>query len=526
MIEPDLPVTTRDGTILRVNVHRPPGDGPFPTIVCTHPYGKDKVPVRTRRGGYRVSFQYRVLRQTDPIRFSNLTTWEAPDPAWWTGKGYALVNCDLRGAGTSDGVGQLLSAQEGEDISDLVEWAAAQSWSTGAVALVGVSYLALSQWNGASKRPPSLRAIIPWEGFSVRISGSSRHQSPPSAGGCAGGGFLGLGAGGMKSPRQSYSLMDACLDRPLMDDWWRALTPDLSKIEVPALICGSFSDNNLHSRGSIDGFERIRSPERHLHTHRAGKRAPFYSDEAKAVQLQFLDRHLRGLDVPALPNVRLEVREAADQVVEVRDEATWPLERTVWTPLHLSAAGLTEAAADADGSLRFVIRNGGARFGWTVPDDVELTGPMTLRLHVSVDGTDDVDLVVGVEKWRDGRYVGFEGSYGFGRDRVATGWLSASLRDLDPDRSRPFQSVPTFTERRPLGDGEVVPLDIALGPSSTLFRRGDQLRLVVAGRWLWPVNPLTGQFPARYRTSKRCSCTLHWGPDHDAHLLLPVIPRN
>ena len=518
-IERELPVTTRDGTVLRVNLHRPPGDGPFPTIVCTHPYGKDKVPVRTRRGGYRVSFQYRVLRQTDPIRFSNLTTWEAPDPAWWTGNGYAVVNCDLRGAGTSDGVGQLLSAQEGEDISDLVEWAAAQSWSTGAVALVGVSYLALSQWNGASQRPPSLRAIIPWEGFTDPYRGLLRPGGFPEVG------FLKLWAKGMKSTRQSYSLLEECLERPLMDDWWRARTPTLSEIEVPALICGSFSDNNLHSRGSIDGFEQIRSPERHLHTHRGGKWATFYSDEAKAVQLRFLDRHLRDLEVPPLPTVRLEVRESADQVVEVRDEAAWPLERTVWTPLHLSAAGLTEAPTDTAGSLEFVTRKGGARFGWTAPDDVELTGPMALRLQVSVDGTDDVDLVVGVEKWRDGQYVGFEGSYGFGRDRVATGWLSASLRDLDPDRSRPFQPVPTFTERRPLGSGEIVPVDIALGASSTLFRRGDQLRLVVAGRWLWPVNPLTGQFPARYRTGKRGRCTLHWGPDRAAHLRDPVVPK-
>lgn len=149
---------------------------------------------------------------------------------------------------------------------------------------------------------------------------------------------------------------------------------------------------------------------------------------------------------------------------------------------------------------------------------------MALRLHVSVDGTDDVDLVVGVEKWRAGRYIGFEGSYGFGRDRVTTGWLSASLRQLDAERSRPFQPVPTFTERQPLWPGQVVPVDIALGASSTVFRSGEQLRLVVAGRWLWPANPLTGQFPARYRTRTPGTCTLHWGPDHDAHLLLPVIP--
>jgi len=32
--------------------------------------------------GYGVSFQYRALRQTDRVRFSTLTGWEAPDPAW------------------------------------------------------------------------------------------------------------------------------------------------------------------------------------------------------------------------------------------------------------------------------------------------------------------------------------------------------------------------------------------------------------------------------------------------------------
>lgn len=516
----DQPVTTRDGTVLRVNVHRPPGPGPFPTIVCAHPYGKDKVPVRTRRGGYRPSFQYRIMRQTAPISFSNLTTWEAPDPAWWAGQGYAVVNCDLRGAGTSDGVGDLLSSQEGEDVADLVEWAAAQPWSTGAVALVGVSYLAVSQWNGASQRPPSLKAIIPWEGFTDAYRGLARPGGFPEIG------FLRVWAQGMKASRQSYSLLDASLQRPLIDDWWRERTPDLSRIDVPALVCGSFSDNNLHSRGSIDGFERIASAERHLFTHRTGKWAAFYSDEAKAVQRQFLDRHLRGVETPLLPPVRLEVRESADDIVSVRDEQTWPLERTVWAPRYLSEAGLGAVPPRLAGSMSFDIRAEGAAFGWTVPADTEVTGPIALRLFVSVDGADDVDLVVGVEKWRDGSYVGFEGSYGFGRDRVATGWLAASLRDLDPDRSRPFQPVPTFTQRRPLRPGEVVPVDVPLGPSATLFRAGEQIRLVVAGRWLWPANPLTGQFPARYRTGRSGTCTLHWGPDRDARLLLPVIPTD
>jgi predicted acyl esterase len=57
-----------------------------------------------------------------------------------------------------------------------------------------------------------------------------------------------------------------------------------------------------------------------------------------------------------------------------------------------------------------------------------------------------------------------------------------------------------------------------------LFRAGEQLRLVVGGRWLCPRNPLTGQFPAAYEASPRGRVILHWGPQHDAHLLVPEIP--
>ena len=92
------------------------------------------------------------------------------------------------------------------------------------------------------------------------------------------------------------------------------------------MICGSFSDNNLHSRGSVRGFEQISSPERHLYTHRSGKWATFYSEAALDAQLAFLNHHLREHTSEPLPRVRLEVREDRDRVVEVRDESSWPLD--------------------------------------------------------------------------------------------------------------------------------------------------------------------------------------------------------
>lgn len=521
----DVPVRMRDGILLRVNVFRPTGTGPFPVILSAHPYGKDKLPSRRGRR-WRFPVQYRLMRQPAPVSFSTLTTWEAPDPAWWTGQGYAVVNADLRGSGTSEGVGSLMSDAEARDVYDLVEWAGHQPWSTGDVGMLGVSYLAMSQYKAAALAPPSLRAICPWEGM------TDPYRDLMYPGGVYECGFARLWAGGTKrASRLDTDIGRQHRDRPLRDEWWQSLAPGLAKIEIPMLVCASFSDNNLHSRGSFRAFERVSSPDRFAYTHRGGKWAVFYGEPARQAQLAFFDRYLRGVDlrgveVPKPPRVRLEVRESRDRVVEVRAEDEWPLARTEWTPLYLSPGGrLGTEPPDAPGEVTFATRGRAASFTFPIADEVELTGPMALRVWVAVDGVDDVDLVAGVEKWRGKRYVGFEGSYGFGRDRVATGWQKASLRQLDELASTAAEPVHTYRTPQRLGPGEVVPVDVALGPSATLFRRGDSLRLVVAGRWLWPVNPLTGQFPARYRRGPAGRCTLHWGPDRPAHLLVPRIPR-
>ena len=466
-----------------------------------------------------MNFRRHPLRQTGQVRFSSLTGWEAPNPVWWAAQGYAVVNCDLRGAGTSEGTASLLSAQEGEDVHDLIEWAAAQPWSTGAVGMLGVSYLAISQWEAAALRPPGLKAICPWEGF------TDAYRDLMRPGGIREDGFVRMWSLGMRGVvRQGYRLSEQQRRHPLRDEWWRGLVPALQNITVPALICGSFSDNNLHSRGSFRGWERIASADRFLYTHRGGKWATFYAPEARAAQLRFFDRYLRGRDVPPPPRLRLEVRESRDVIASVRAEDSWPLERTEWRPLFLTSAGLASAAPTAAGQVTFATRSHGACWEWTAAADTEITGPMALRLWVEAHGADDLDLFAGVEKWRGRTCVPFEGSYGFGRDRITTGWLKASLRALDEDSSRPFDPVPALSHRQPLAPGQVVQADIALGPSATFFRAGERLRLLVAGRWLWPRNPLTGQFPAAYQKGPKGRCTLHWGPQRQARLLVPIIP--
>jgi uncharacterized protein len=520
VIDRDVGVPTRDGTVLRINVFRK-DDGARPVILSIHPYGKDNLP--TRRGKrWTYSLQFRVIRQPQPLTFSALTGWEAPDPVWWTARGFTVVNADSRGCGHSEGTGKLLSRQEAEDTYDLVQWIADQVWCDGNVVMLGVSYLAISQYAVAALQPPALRAICPWEGF------TDAYRDLTFPGGIRESGFTALWSRNIaRDTRQAYTLGPMQDTHPVRDDFWRSLTPDLPAIKVPMLVCGSFSDNNLHSRGSIRAFTRAGSSHGRLYTHRGGKWATFYSEAALAEQLKFFRDVLGG--APPSRSVRLEVREDRDTVTGVREESEWPLARTRWRALylggHLASAGVLAAEQpQTPGSITFETHSHAAAFSWTVPADIELTGPMAARLWVGLDGCDDANLFVGVEKWRDGTFVGFEGSYGYGRDRVTTGWQRVALRALDPELSQPWEPVAACTVAQPVPAGEVVAVDVALGPSATLFRAGEQLRLVVGGRWLCPRNPLSGQFPTAYPNPPRGRVTLHWGPNYDGHLLIPEIP--
>ncbi|GAA5212570.1 CocE/NonD family hydrolase [Microbacterium kyungheense] len=487
----DVEIPMRDGTILRANVYLPRDGGPLPALLCAHPYGKDALPQRRGRG-YRINPQFRILRQTGTVRISDETSWEAPDPSQWVPRGYAVVNLDVRGAGHSDGVGSLLSDAEAQDVFDAIEWIAQQDWCSGPVAMLGVSYLAISQYKTAALHPPHLRAIVPWEGF------TDAYRDFFYPGGVREVGFSRLWTTVMRrSTRMSPDLGREAVARRDDDAWWRSLAPDLERIQTPMLVCGSFSDANLHTRGSFRAFAEASSHERHLYTHRTGKWAAFYSDGAMAVQQTFLDAHLKC--VPAeLPRVRLEVRDRGDRIHEVRGEDAWPPPGRSLT-LHLQADGrMSPAPAEAAASLAFPSRRRAARFSWTFDEDVEVTGDARVRLRVSAASEGPLSLFAGLSKWTDGEFVPFEGSYGFGRDLVTTG----------------FQRMTASREPREV--------EIAFAPSATFFRAGDELRLHVAGRQLSPRNPLWGAFPALYRSSRRVMIRLHSGPEQPQVLELPI----
>lgn len=131
-VELDVPAPMRDGTVLRANLYRPRGDGPWPVLLTRLPYGKD-LPLGTS-----------VL---DPVQAAR--------------RGFLVVVQDTRGRFTSDGDWSPM-VHEALDGVDTIAWAAALPGSNGRVGMYGASYYGFTQWSAAVHAPPALRAIAPF----------------------------------------------------------------------------------------------------------------------------------------------------------------------------------------------------------------------------------------------------------------------------------------------------------------------------------------------------------------------------
>ncbi len=477
----DLAVPMRDGILLYANLFRPAAEGAYPTILSVTPYGKDKLPDRVAAFFMRLSGV-----KFGQLNCSRLTGFESPDPVYWVQQGYAVLQADIRGMHKSEGHSGVLRQQDAEDYYDLIEWTASQPWCTGRVGLMGVSYLAMSQWHVAALKPPHLRAIVPWEGVTELYRGFAFHGGIPETV------FVRFWAiKRMKNGRNRRfpPAEDFLLDRaahPLDDEYWASKRPTLEDIDVPALVCASWSDHGLHTRGSIEGFERISSKQKWLFTHGRKKWETFYGEEALGWQKRFLDHFLRGADngMDRVPPVRLEVRKAFYQQ-EVRAEQGWPLASVEPTRLYLCAnsSALQRAPAAREGRLQYLSTSpdGKALFSYRFERAAELIGGMRLKLWISTSEGDDLDVFVVLQKLDSGRVVFFSGFNGYERDGVAKGWLRASHRELDPSLSTPLQPWHRHALLQKLQPGAIVPIEIEIWPSATLFEAGSTLQLMIQG---------------------------------------------
>jgi len=502
-IEKDVEVPSRDGSPIVADVFRPDGNEPVPVIACISPYGKD------------VHWAER-FPMYDLVEHGDYMVWETPNPEWWTERGYAVVRADTRGSGKTQGKADPFSRRDGEDYYDLVEWCGTQSWSNGKVATSGISWFAMMGWLVASWQPPHLAAVIAWEGL------NDLYREWARQGGMYTNRFTHLWGSGqldvMKNTDDVVDYREEFPRRELIDNWYRERIVDLARIEVPLLSAGNWGSTHLHLRGNIEGFLGVSSRDKWLVVHTGTHIDPYYADWAKALQLQFLDTFLKedAATMSDVAPVRLAIRRGRES--EWRDEQEWPLARTQWRELYLDDGAL-RWEAPAAGGVAYP-----ADFDLVAEEELELTGPVALRLWVTAE-QDDFDVFAWLDQYDgDGHRVEPMGPHGPDLPiPSAMGWLRASHRKLDPARTLPYRPFHSHDELQPLVHGEPTLLEVEIWPTSLTLAPGDRLRLELRRSDTDIKGPMAHDDPDDHRPAERV--TILVGGEHASHLLVPVIPR-
>ncbi|MDO4529378.1 MAG: CocE/NonD family hydrolase C-terminal non-catalytic domain-containing protein, partial [Lachnospiraceae bacterium] len=155
----------------------------------------------------------------------------------------------------------------------------------------------------------------------------------------------------------------------------------------------------------------------------------------------------------------------------------------------------------------------------TFNEDTELTGYMWLRLWVSCEGYDDMDMFVNIQKAdSQGNWIPWltlnEPHPG------AWGKMRVSRRELDEKKTKKYWPVQAQLREVKLQPGEVVPVDIAIVPSSRIWHKGQKLRIQIAGNYI-----REGWFePLSWDVDNKGKHVIHTGGQYDSWIQVPFIP--
>lgn len=377
VVQKNIPVPMRDGVALATDLYRPAAGGPSPTLIARTPYSKDLLVVLT-------------LLAPDPLRLAQA--------------GYAVLVQDCRGCYQSPGRLDLY-AHEGADGADTIAWAAAQPWASGAVGMVGGSYLGAAQWQAAAEAPAALQAIAPF------ITSSQFYHPWSYHGGAFQLGFLlfwGLGyfaipelhrrlashaatltelGAAMRAYGQIADLYwrtpltgipalaaaapfyDTWLAHPGEDAYWRGLAAGAAyeRIATPAMIIGGWYDpflagtlasyQGLRDRGASPAARRphlIIGPWSHgnwsggFRERDFGPLAGVDAIDITGAQLRWFDAWLKGENhgLSDAPPVQIFIMGAN----QWREEDDWPLPDTRYRRLYLRGRGRANTL-HGDGAL-------------------------------------------------------------------------------------------------------------------------------------------------------------------------------
>ncbi|MFQ5667330.1 MAG: CocE/NonD family hydrolase [Candidatus Binatia bacterium] len=552
----DVKVPMRDGIALAVDVYRPNRTGRFPALLSVSAYGKDIM-------GPGVRLTTEVPATVESGHTERLVE-----------NGYVHVIGDVRGVGKSEGRYMMWGVAEQADCYDLIEWIAQQPWCDGNVGMMGISYFAMLQVPAAARRPPHLKAILPFE-----PAGADLYRDWFYPGGIlnkftvAWAPFvvapdlspLALDEFGpeeidekvrrlrelpeyqedaevqaiLENPRRNPILFDA-LVRPEDGAFYRERSSSsyYDQVDLPAYFGSVWGVSLIDLLGAVHGFEGVRSRQKKLIIG-----PPVFPDrphwQFHDQILQWYGHWLKGEATGVLeePPIRLFVMGANTW----RGAQTWPLEGTRWTRFYLRADRWLHEypPIGEDGSTCFEYDPRGHTSVFlqssVLIEDTEVTGPVAAYFAAACSVDDTAWVVSLYDVFPDGTpYF------------LSRGWLKASHREVDEERSAPWRPYHPHRNPQPLERGRIERYAIEMMPIANVFKAGhrigleiacDDRSLVARGRgWLTSLFPDARQtvgemvmqrFYCQLTVDQRPkTLAIHHDLENASYLLLPVVDGN
>ena len=567
--ETDVYVAVRDGVKLCVDIYRPETKERLPALLAFAIYNKD--------------FQGPDIAEVLPPQPAWTPLWtgplEAGDTHFLVSRGYVHVIGSPRGVGKSDGGGS-----REWDSYDLIEWIATQPWCDGNVGMVGISGFGAEQFHVAKQQPPHLKAIFPFDprgaygvlgGFREEYPGGVLHMFRYLVGHFSAMHQHRGAPGPLPEPKESYwqeamrnadyrmypnvfnllaqkgqhmpPYFDLLVEPYDKEEVVERSEAEFSKIKIPFYTGSGWYGYTYktHLNGAQSYFANLDAPKKLMLTGPAHLERPFHSFHQEI--LKWYDHWLKGIDTGIMREPPVKYWVMGENNWRCADD--WPLPETEWTKIYLrswerlATEKFTHASADEfvppDAFLQMppTQTNFVQKLRYLsdpLPQDVLIAGPSVLNLYAEIDQDDtnwivilkDVGPDVSVMSVREGER---ELPKNLPEREVTRGWLKASHRALDPERSKPWKPWHPLTRaaRKPVVPGDINEYAIEIMATANLFRKGHRICLEITSLDL-PTG-VAGATNAEYVPYHICSSkTVVHKVYHDAkrpsHLLLPVIP--
>jgi uncharacterized protein len=529
---PDVRVRMRDGVELAVRIIRPAAPGKFPAVMGYVPY-------RTLTG-------MKAARSEEEFSTANNIQY------YMAQRGYVMVNYDARGTGASGGVStDMYEAAERQDGYDMIEWIARQPWSNGNVGMWGISYGGVDSWQIAAMAPPHLKAIIVHSGtddvyddwmypggsfrtvqmatYGAQMTAENFAPPDPVSTGTK---WADIWEQHLKG-NQPWPL--GWLEHQVYGPFWQApsLRPEYSRIKCAVFVIDGWAD--WYQTALLRAFSHLKVPKRALigpWDHGWSENAlPAPQIDGRPLYLQWFDQFLKGINTGVLkePAVTIFVQEyqpPAPMYMQergfFRQENEWPLARTKYTPMYLTADGQLERHPEGDvpmakDSYRYKPSLGmasgivgrGTIGPWAMPLDQRGDEAYSLTYTSK-------PLTSGVEVTGNPRADIFISS------TADVAYFTVRVTDVAPDGTSKLVTRGELgaTHRnsssnpQPLTPGSVYELNIPMKSMAYIFSPGHRIRVDIASADFmnaWPVGKAASNFIVR-------------GARFPSRVILPVAP--